>query len=211
MSSAAARQSYYDITGTTNYVKGVNLHASADRRVFNLMISDGEHTERTRLVINPAASMYYEAERDAALFPAMDASAMQLYSIAAGVQYAINERPLADGSVQLAAHFGKAGTYTFTLETKATESVILIDELEGTAVELNGTEGYTFTAEAGTADKRFCLLFAGTADAINELAADELSGADVFTLDGKKIAGKPSITGIYLVKKNGKVRKVSVK
>ncbi len=209
--SAAARQSYYDITGTTNYVKGVNRHASADRRVFNLMISDGEHTERTRLVINPAASMYYEAERDAALFPAMDASAMQLYSIAAGVQYAINERPLADGSVQLAAHFGKAGTYTFTLETKATESVILIDELEGTAVELNGTEGYTFTAEAGTADKRFCLLFAGTADAINELAADELSGADVFTLDGKKIAGKPSITGIYLVKKNGKVRKVSVK
>ena len=208
---ASARQSYYDVTGTTNYVKGEIRQGNGSRSVFNLFLSDGEHSDRTRVVINPEASMDYETNRDAAKFAAMDASATQLYSVAGGVQYAINERPLADGTVRLAAHFGKTGTYTFTLDTKATESVILIDELEGTTVELNGTEGYTFTAEAGTADKRFCLQFAGTADAINELAADELSGADVFTLDGKKIAGKPSITGIYLVKKNGKVRKVSVK
>jgi len=207
---ADGRKSYYDVTGSTNNVKAIRQETS-DRRVFNLLLSDGEHSDRTRVVINPAAAMDYEAERDAAKFPAMDATATQLYSVAAGVQYAINERPIADGSVQLAARFGKTGTYTFTLQTKAAESVILIDELEGTAVELNGTEGYTFNAEAGTADKRFRLQIAGTADAINQLAADDLRGADVFTLDGKKLAGKPAVSGVYLLKKNGIVRKVSVK
>lgn len=207
---ADGRKSYYDVTGYTNNVKAIRQENS-ERRVFNLLLSDGEHSDRTRVVINPAAAMDYETERDAAKFAAMDATATQLYSVAASVQYAINERPLADGSVQLAARFGKAGTYTFTLSTKVTESVILIDELEGTAVELNGTEGYTFTAEAGTADKRFRLQIAGTADAINQLAADDLRGADIFTLDGKKLAGKPAVSGVYLLKKNGTVRKVSVK
>ena len=209
---ASARKSYYDVTGYSNYVKPELREANSNRSVFNLFLSDGEHSDRTRVVINPAASMDYESNCDASLFPAMGATAMQLYSIAADVQYAINERPLADGSVQLAAHFGKAGTYTLSLETRATESVILIDELTGTTMELNGSEGYTFTAEAGTADKRFRLQIAGKADAIESLMADDFRGATIFTLDGKRLpAARPTATGIYLVKKNGVVRKVSVK
>ena len=208
--SADARQSYYDVKGTNNYVKGIR-QTNSERHVFNLFLSDGEHSDRTRVVINPAATMDYETERDAAKFPAMDATATQLYSIANGVQYAINERPLADGSVQLAAHFGQTGTFTFSLDTKATESVILIDEATGLTTELNGTEGYTFTAQTGTSQNRFRLQIGAVETGIENLAADYFNGADVFTLDGKKIAGKPSITGVYLVKKNGTVRKVSVK
>ena len=208
--SADARQSYYDVKGTSNYVKGIR-QTNSERHVFNLFLSDGEHSDRTRVVINPAATLDYETERDAAKFPAMDATATQLYSVANGVQYAINERPLADGSIQLAAHFGQTGTFTFSLETKATESVILIDEATGLTTELNGTEGYTFTAQAGTSQNRFRLQIGAVETGIENLAADYFNDADVFTLDGKKMAGKPSITGVYLVKKNGTVRKVSVK
>ena len=209
--SADARKSYYDVTNSTNYVKGEIRQGNSNRSVFNLYLSDGEHSDRTRVVVNPAATMGYETERDAAKFPAMDATATQLYSIANGVQYAINERPLADGSVQLAAHFGQTGTYTFSLETNASESVLLIDEAIGLTTELNGTEGYTFTAQAGTAANRFRIQIGAVETGIESLAADFFNDADVFTLDGKKVAGKPSITGVYLVKKNGKVRKVSVK
>ena len=171
---------------------------NSDRHVFNLLLSDGNLSDRTRVVINPAASMDYESERDAAKFPAMDGTATQLYSLAADVQYAINERPIADGSVQLAAHFGKTGTYSFTLSTKATESVILIDELEGTAVELNGTEGYTFNAEAGTVANRFRLQIAGTADGIERLNANSPEG-HVFTIDGKTLTTTPKTPGVYVI------------
>ena len=195
--SANARQSYYDVTGTSNHVKGLR-QVNSDRHVFNLFLSDGEQNDRTRVVINSAAAMDYETERDAAKFPAMDATATQLYSIANGVQYAINERPLADGSVQLAAHFGKAGTYTFTLETKATESVLLIDEVEGKTVELNGSEGYTFTADAGTVANRFRLQIAGTADGIEHLNANSSEG-NVFTIDGKTLTTTPKTPGVYVI------------
>jgi len=143
----------------------------------------------------------------------MDATATQLYSTAAGVQYAINERPLSDGTVQLAAHFGKTGTYTITLETTTTESVILVDEETGTTLELNGSEGYTFNAEAGNAENRFRLMIGGgQADSIESLDADELDGTEVFTLDGKRLpANRVTTSGIYLIKKNGIVRKISVK
>ena len=195
--SANARQSYYDVTGTTNRVKGIR-ESNSERRVFNLFLSDGEHSDRTRVVINPAATMDYETERDAAKFPAMDATATQLYSMAADVQYAINERPLADGSVQLGVRFGKAGTYTFTLETKATESVLLIDEATGLTTEINSTEGYTFTAQAGTADKRFRLKIAGTADGIEHLNANSSEG-HVFTIDGKTLTTTPKTPGVYVI------------
>ena len=195
--SANARQSYYDVTGTTNRVKGIR-ESNSDRHVFNLFLSDGEHSDRTRVVINPAATMDYETERDAAKFPAMDATATQLYSMAADVQYAINERPLADGSVQLGVRFGKAGTYTFTLETKAPESVLLIDEETGLTTEINGTEGYTFTAQAGTTDKRFRLKIAGTADGIEHLNANSSEG-HVFTIDGKTLSTTPKTPGVYVI------------
>ena len=195
--NADGRQSYYDVTGYSNNVKAIRQNNS-DRHIFNLLLSGGDQSDRTRVVINPAASMDYESERDAAKFPAMDATATQLYSLAADVQYAINERPIADGSVQLAAHFGKTGTYTFTLETKATESVILIDELEGAAVELNGTEGYTFNAEAGTVANRFRLQIAGTADGIERLNANSPEG-HVFTIDGKTLTTTPKTPGVYVI------------
>lgn len=210
--AASGRMSYYDVTGTQNRAKRRIRQGNPNRSVFNLFLSDGEQKDRTRVVINPEASTDYEPNRDAAMFPAMDATATQFFSTAAGVQYAINERPLADGTVQLAAHFGKVGTYAITLETTATQSVILIDEETGTAIELNGREGYTFTAEAGTVENRFRLKIGDQTDGIENLMANDFLGADIFTLDGKRLpAARPTTSGIYLIKKNGTVRKVSVK
>lgn len=211
--TASGRKSYYGVTGTSNRVRQKIRQSNSNRSVFNLFLSNGEQIDRTRVVINPQASMDYEVNCDAAKFAAMDATATQLYSTAAGVQYAINERPLSDGTVQLAAHFGKTGTYTITLETTTTESVILVDEETGTTLELNGSEGYTFNAEAGNAENRFRLMIGGgQADSIESLDADELDGTEVFTLDGKRLpANRVTTSGIYLIKKNGIVRKISVK
>ena len=210
--SAQARQSYYDVTGISNYVKAEIRESSSNRSVFNLYLSDGEQTDRTRVVINPEASMTYETTCDAAKFPAMNAATTQLYSTADGVQYAINERPLGDGSVQLAARFGKTGTYTLSLDTKASESVILIDETAGVTMELNSVDGYTFDALAGNADKRFRLLINRDVDLVNEISADDLRDARIYTLEGKRMpANKPVSAGVYLIQKNGIVQKASVK
>ncbi len=38
---------------------------SSDRTVFNFALNDGIYTDRTRIVINPEASMDYEMSRDA--------------------------------------------------------------------------------------------------------------------------------------------------
>ena len=210
---ADARMSWYEAQNAAYnngafYAPARLRKASSNRSVLNLTLSDGEKSDRTRVVINPEAELAYETSCDAAKFMAMNANATQLFTVANGVQYAINERPLADGTVQLAARFGKAGTYTLRLQTASDMTVILVDKANGTMVELSSIDGYTFEALAGNADNRFSLII-GTADGIGTIAADELRDARIFTLDGKRLpSDKQPVAGVYLIQqKNGTVRK----
>lgn len=205
-----ARMSWYETQRGGKMAPARIRTASTHRNVFNLTLSDGEMSDRTRVVINPDAEAAYETERDAAKFQAMSATATQLFSVADGVQYAINERPLCDGVVQLAARFGKTGTYTLSLKTTSDMSVILQDEATGKVVELSSVDGYTFEALAGAANNRFRLIIDNNADGIGTLAADDLRDARIFTLDGKRLpSGKLPVAGVYLIQqKNGSVRKV---
>ena len=208
-----ARMSWYEAQNAAYnngafYAPARLRKASSNRSVLNLTLSDGEKSDRTRVVINPEAELAYETSCDAAKFMAMNANATQLFTVANGVQYAINERPLADGTVQLAARFGKAGTYTLRLQTASDMTVILVDKANGTMVELSSIDGYTFEALAGNADNRFSLII-GTSDGIGTIAADELRDARIFTLDGKRLpSDKQPVAGVYLIQqKNGTVRK----
>ena len=209
---AESRMSWYDTQKGVRYAKSQLRKSNPNRHVFNLFLSDGEQSDRTRVVINPDASMDYENSCDAAKFPAMKRNTTQIYSIASGVDYSINERPLADGTVQLAARFAKTGQYTLRMETSADYSVILTDEATGIAMELNSVDGYTFDALAGDANNRFRLQISKDADAIQMVSTDDLRNARIFTLDGKRIpANKQLSAGVYLIQKNGIVRKASVK
>ncbi|MBR1521910.1 MAG: leucine-rich repeat protein [Bacteroidaceae bacterium] len=146
------------------------------RQVFNLLLSgtsEGQATpetlDRTRFVINPQATLDYEPGRDASKFFSLNAGTAHLYTHEKGVRYSIDERPLADGTVQLGIQLPTSGTYTLRLDTQADETVTLIDLTTGTKTRLEaGSEGYTFQANAGTSDSRFVLYLGDAATGINE-------------------------------------------
>lgn len=130
---------------------------SSDRTVFNFALNDGIYTDRTRIVINPEASMDYEMSRDAAKFMSDDKDVPQLFTLdATGKYYAINERPLGNGIVSVGIYTGKSETYTLSLvdATVTADEVILTDKQTGSETRLD-LDSYTFTAEAGFCTNRF--------------------------------------------------------
>ena len=211
---------------------------SADmRQVFNLTLSDGEMTDRTRFVINPNAACDYEMATDANKFMSSDARAAQLYTIEGGVQFAINERPMSNGVITLGAYFGSKGSYAIALDTKVEGiSVVLVDKVAGTETDL--MEGsYTFTAEAGVADNRFEVCMRGDEEDGDTTGMDNLSGKvsvkaaagqiaviapceadiEVYNAKGQRIAVATAasatfevVQGVYVVKVQDAVHKVSV-
>jgi len=54
---------------------------SPNRTVFNFTLNDDTYTDRTRVVINPEASMDYEMSRDAAKFMSDDKDVPQLFTL----------------------------------------------------------------------------------------------------------------------------------
>ena len=130
---------------------------SPDRTVFNFTLSDGQSTDRTRVVINPEASMDYEMSCDAAKFMSDDQTVPQIFTLDnQGKYYAINERPLNDGVVSVGFYAGAKGNYTLSLaDASATaDEVTLIDKQTGSQTRLD-QESYTFTTEAGLYSERF--------------------------------------------------------
>ena len=194
---------------TRTFVKGDTQNSSralrradkrAHRMVFNVMLSrdsDTEELDRTRFVINPQATTRYDIGRDAPKMSDDEGPATLLYTVADGLAYAINERPLADGIVRLGLQLAEPGTYslTFSIAGAATTDgadaadAVLIDQLTGSRTPL--TEPYAFTAdEAGTLANRFVVAF-GTADptAIADVSnAAPIRSEGIFNLNGQRIS-----------------------
>ena len=177
--------------------------AAAPRTVFNITLAkDGLQADRTRVVINEAATMQYDLSRDAAKFTGTEPTASQIFTIDGATRYAINERPLDNGQALLGLHFGTDGTYTIGISNQPDGQVTLEDRLTGTKQQLNGTTGYTFTAKAGDSTDRFVLYFDAVATGINATTTNEADcNNDVYTLDGRKV-NNPTTPGIYI--KGGK-------
>lgn len=190
----------YDlVAGARSAVKAAN------RYVFNITISDGETTDRTRIVLNEEAKAGYEQDKDASKFMSLNDEVAQIYSVA-DAKYAINERPMANGEVKLGVHFGKQGTYTIALNTKVDAEVVLVDLLTGKEIRLDGSEGYTFEANEGDTEDRFVVRFAGgQLTGIQTIANGNSDNEKYYNLNGMQIEQPKK--GLYL--KNGK--KVVVK
>ena len=144
--------------------KGIN----PQRRLINLLLLSGdEQVDRTRVVLNNNKSHAYELDCDAAKFLSADAPA-QLYSVEAGVQMAINERPV-KGDIRLGYTARKAGTLTISPQ-RMDLPLLLVDTQLGTTFDLSLGD-YTFDTAAGTFDSRFMLRMGGEATAIKDLTA----------------------------------------
>ena len=141
-----------------------------NRVVYNATLSRSTQQEEgqevldhTRFVVNPAATLRYDIGRDAPKMSDADGPVNLLYTMANGMAYAINERPLADGIIRLGLQTAEAGTYTLSLSIKndnGTE-VWLIDNDEHTRTLLS-EESYTFSVgEAGTSTSRFIIALGG--------------------------------------------------
>lgn len=180
-----------------------NSHTAAQRTVFNITLAkDGQQADRTRVVINEAATMQYDLSRDAAKFTGTEPTVSQIFTINGTTRYAINERPLNNGQALLGLHFGTDGTYTIGLSNQPDGQITLEDRLTGTKQQLNGTAGYSFTAKAGDSTDRFVLHFDAVATGINAATTNEADrNDDTYTLDGRKV-NNPTAPGLYI--KGGK-------
>lgn len=180
-----------------------DCHTAAQRTVFNITLAkDGQQADRTRVVINEAATMQYDLSRDAAKFTGTEPTVSQIFTLNGATRYAINERPLNNGQALLGLHFGTDGTYTIGLSNQPDGQVTLEDRLTGTKLQLNGTAGYSFTAKAGDSTDRFVLHFDAVATGINAATTNEADrNDDTYTLDGRKV-NNPTAPGLYI--KGGK-------
>lgn len=193
--------------GTTRAPRRVSA-SNSNRHVYNFTLTNGEFTDKTRLVINPDAKMDYEISCDASKFMSDNSSVPQLYVFDNGIRYAIDERPLGDGIISLGARFGQTGDYTIQLKNNPAEdvSIMLADAETGKQVNL-AEEAYTFAAQAGITEGRFTLTIDGDATGINEIVNSKLSDSkSIYDLQGRKANAQQN--GIYIIKQNGKSHKV---
>ena len=228
------RETYRQSVTTSEMRKAMRRNKGIDpkRQLINLQImdSEGNQADRTRVVFNAEASADYELECDAAKFMSNDAVA-QLYSLENGVQMSINERPLA-GDVRLGYTAKKAGTLSISA-SRMDHPMMLIDTELGTTFDLSvGT--YDFETKAGTNNTRFLLRENAEATGIKTLTERTgvvvgtqqgglaIGGAEgktvsVYSTGGAQVAqhngnGFVSLTrGIYLVEVDGQSVKVAVK
>ncbi len=189
---------------TTSISHGAAARAAeqSSRHLFNIGISslEGSAADQTRIVINNEASLGYEIERDAAKFMSFEAGVPQLYTAdSEGNSYAINERPLDNGTVTLAYYAGEEGFYTISA-LRADGKVSLFDAELNKTVDLS-TEDYTFQTDAtsGVNATRFMLVIGvngGEATGITEIANNKSEDSECFDLQGRKTTA--SKKGIYV-------------
>lgn len=177
---------------------GVN----ANRTIVNLNLSDGNHSDRTRIVLNDKALLQYEMDKDASKFMSTEPNVPQIYTSANGVDYAINERPFADGTVNVCASIGTEGTYTIALANDVEGyQVTLEDKVEHKNTVLTDGNDYVFSAKAGTYTDRFVLYFSNETTGIEEIATNIQDDTDTYSIEGIKVS-TPTKKGIYI--QNGK-------
>ena len=171
------------------------------RKLVDIELTNGETTDKTRFVLNPLAKMDYETTCDASKFFSMDNSVPQIYTIENGVALAINERPAGDNVVTIGVMIPANGTYTIKSDRNAFRKAIIVDKQNGTEFVLS-TDGYTFSAGAGTIENRFELHLsaAETTGIADSMQTTDNGQQSFFNLNGQRVSAPQK--GINIV--NGK-------
>ena len=173
-------------------------------------MNNEEYSDRTRLVLNEAASVDYELSCDASKFMNDNNEVPQIYIFDNAVRYAINERPLFDGLMSVGIRIGQTGEYTLTLDPKEeyNEKVVLYDNETGEEIDILN-ESYTFFAEEGYDDDRFVLSVTGNTIGIEENVVLDINDSDVEVYDiyGRRVRVSDAKNGLYILRKGDKVQK----
>lgn len=193
--------------------------ASVSRTLYNITLSDGLVEDHTRFVINNNATRTYELDKDASKFITDNNKALLVYTVEDGVKYAINERPMDSGIVEVGFFAPEDGEFTLTLNSLKNESIKLIDHETSTEMAMTGE--YHFTATAGYNDTRFTLIFGEVTD-IRTINADNGTTSanapySVYTIDGRLVgtyeaSDTPNLAkGIYVIYSKDVKHKIIVK
>ena len=188
------------------------------RKIFDLQIAYGELTDKTRLVVNPEASMDYEISCDASKMMSMDAKVPQIYSFGPDkTQYAINERPEDNCELHLGINIKQDGEYTLKAIRNSFGQVFLKDNETGITTDLEQND-YVFSAKTGTLESRFVVYFGsigGNDDAtgINTINSNDDAIEEIFTLDGVRVGNSRENLkkGVYIVRKGQQTQKIIIK
>lgn len=196
-----------------NAVKGKNPHTRT-RQLIDLVVSNGDVEDRTRLVLNEEATISYDMTCDAGKMMSMDGNVPQIYTLGEDeVRYAINERPVGEGLIALGYYAGKSGELTIKLDRCQAKNVYLTDYEANKTVDLT-TESYTFTTEAGVNNIRFVIgVDSDTETGITATEKAGLAAPRIYTVDGKYAGNsiKGLKSGVYVVIRSGKAHKMFVK
>ena len=172
----------------------------SERKLIDVELSLDGMTDKTRFVLNPQAKMDYELQCDASKFFSMDGNVPQIYTIEQGVQLAINERPLGDGTVQLGLRLAQDGDYTIAATRNDFKNIVLVDNETGMETDL-GSSGYTFSGSKGTTESRFQLRVGSTVVTdVQSVAVVQQQTEQAYNLQGQRVAAPQK--GLYIV--NGK-------
>jgi hypothetical protein len=194
------RQNDMAIRDTIYYNSSRARVAGQQRQVFNVMLSapaENEHLDRTRFVINEAATCGYDIDFDASKFFSTEPGVAHLYSLEDNVSYAINERPLANGEIRLGLQLPASATYTLSLSVPGgytAGAITLIDRANGKETDLT-TGAYTFQADGGTLNSRFVIRI-GAANGVQSVAEVQQQTEQLYDLQGRRVSGPQK--GIYV-------------
>lgn len=188
-------------TSPTAELKAAPRRVNDSRRLYDIEVSDGKHSDKTRVVMNESASLDYEETCDASKFFSSEADVPQIYTLDRnGNQLAINERPQTDGLIKLGYKASKAGTYTIQI-ARGADKVVLTDLVTGRSIDLT-QETYEFSVDGPTYDdNRFTLTVCPTPTAIDGMVMPS-SNNDIYDLQGRKVENSQLKGGLYI--QNGK-------
>ena len=152
---------------------------SVDRQLVNITIMDRDSvTDRTRIVYSTKASMDYEIGVDAAKFHSDGVP--QIYTLAGGLKYAINERAMGGDDIKLGYSAPKAGVYTLSVPRQDAE-IEIYDNVAQAVVDFTFGD-YMFESKAGTFNDRFVIRKTGGVTAVD--GGFRLDGLTVVAVDG---------------------------
>lgn len=168
--STAGRQ--FDATVSRPAAAPAYAKAASGRQLFNLTLQAGDRSDRTRIVLNEEATLYYDLSRDASKFLSDDETVAELYTIDTdGNRLAINERPEADGAVRLGLRLPAAGKFSIGADLLDGEAE-LVDALTGEIYTLQEGQSLEFESDSeGFIDNRFSVRMKAISTGVDCLGA----------------------------------------
>lgn len=186
-----------------------------NRKLYDLVISDDKSHSRTRFVFNDKATDSYEFDKDASLMVPSQITTPLLYTVNDGIRYAINERPIHDGKIDVGLYAPVEGRYSLKPSRGDWADVSLTDYESNATISFS--KEYRFRAKQGWNDHIFTISFENVTG-ISDTKSDATGNSPfyVYTIDGNFVGTlSPNEInelhkGVYVIKNRQTTNKIIV-